>query len=264
MPEPRTKREQRQQRAAALREEQARAERRADRRTRLIIVAAVLASIVAIGVAVQASRSGGEADAAVPAGVTPPAGGLVVGATGDAAAGADPVKVDEWLDFQCPFCKQFHDAVGPTLTEMAAAGTIEVEYHPLSFIGPDSVRAANAFGCAIDAGKGQEYLDVLYANQPAENVGGFANDTLVRLGADAGLTDDSFQSCVQDDTFGGWVTNVARSGNEAGVTSTPTLFVGGQRLEADQLTVEGIQAAVAAAGGAASPAGSASPSPTAG
>jgi protein-disulfide isomerase len=239
-PRPPSQREARRQRAAALREEQQRAERRAERRTRLLIALAVLAGIVVIGVAVQASRSSGDADAAVPAGVTAPAGGLVVGPTT-----GEPVLVHEWLDFQCPFCKQFNDTVGPTLSQLAGEGTIRVEYHPLSFIGEESVRAANAFGCAIDAGRGPEYLDVLFDNQPPERTGGYTEDDLVAYGAQIGLTDDAFADCVRDDTFGGWVQNVAASGVDEQVTSTPTLIVDGQRL--DDLSLASVQAAVDAA-----------------
>jgi protein-disulfide isomerase len=238
-PGARSAKEERRQRAAALRAERERAERAAERRTRLLIALAVLAGVVAIGVAFQVSRSADE-DAPVPAGVAAPAGGLVVG-----PASGDPVRVDEWLDFQCPFCKRFHESVGPQLAELAAAGTIRIEYHPLSFIGPESVRAANAFGCAIDAGEGPAYQDVLFANQPPERTGGYTEDELIAYGAEVGLTDDAFAECVRDDTFGGWVQNVAESGNEQGVTSTPTLIVEGERLE--DLSLDSVDAAITAA-----------------
>lgn len=216
--------------AAALRAEREAAERRAVRRTRIVILATIA---IAVGIiAVIAFQTGKDtpvdANAKAPAGITVAGGGAIVGKA-DA-----PAKIDEWIDFQCPVCKVFHDQATKQIDEWVAAGKASITYHPMSFLGPESVRAANAFGCAVDQGKTQEYLDVLYKNQPPEKTGGYKQDELISWGTMV-PDQDRFTSCVKDSTFGGWVTNVATASENHGVTGTPTVEVNGKRVSGSTL-----------------------------
>jgi protein-disulfide isomerase len=174
----------------------------------------------------------------VPTGVAAPDGGVAVGEE------SAPVTVDLWIDFQCPFCRDFELASGSTLDELVADGSARLVYHPLSFLGEESERAANAFGCSVDEGRPVEYQRALFENQPAEGTGGFTVDDLIALGEQAEVTGDAFETCVADGTYDGWVANVAASQQDAGVTATPTVVVDGQTLESEQLTPEGVRAAV--------------------
>jgi protein-disulfide isomerase len=228
-------------RARELREAEQRRRRRREQLIRFGILAVVAVAILAVGILFFANRPAEDAAAALPAGISEPAAGVAIG---DESA---PVTIDLWIDFQCPFCRALEQDSGPTLQQLAADGDVVLVYHPLSFLGEESERAANAFGCAADQGRASEYLDVLFQNQPPEGTGGFTSDELVALGADAGITDTDFESCVQDETYAGWVANVAASQNQAEITATPTVFVDGEMLPADQLTPDGLRAAVAAA-----------------
>ena len=162
------------------RSEQMKAEREAaarasERRTRLLIALAVVAALILVGVAVVASQSSSGENAAVPTGVEAPGGGAPYG---DAA----PVVLDEWVDFACPACKTFNDALSSTISEQVEAGELQVYYHPLSFINAGSVRAANAFGCAVDEGLTHEYYDAVFAEQGDESGDGYTNEQLVAIG----------------------------------------------------------------------------------
>lgn len=225
-------------RARELREAEARRQRRREQLIRFGVIAGVVVVVLAVAVAIFASRPSADDSAAVPAGVTAPDGGVVVG---DESA---PVTIDLWIDFQCPFCRDFEQASGPTLDELVADASARLVYHPLSFLGEESERAANAFGCSVDEGRPSEYVRVLFENQPAEGTGGFTNEDLVALGESAGVTGGDFETCVNDGTYDGWVSNVAARQQDAGVTSTPTVVVDGQTLDAEQLTPEGVRAAV--------------------
>jgi protein-disulfide isomerase len=229
--------------ARELREAEARRQRRREQLIRFGILAVVAVAVLAVGIAILANRPGGDATARLPAGVTEPAGGVVIG---DESAA---VTVDLWIDFQCPFCRSFEQDVGPTLQQLAADGDAVLVYHPLSFLGEESERAANAFGCAADQARAGEYLTVLFENQPQEGTGGFTTEDLITLGGEAGITGSEFEGCVEDGTYAGWVANVAASQSEAGIGATPTVFVDGEMLQADQLTPDAVQAAVAATAG---------------
>jgi protein-disulfide isomerase len=125
-------------------------------------------------------------------------------------------------------------------------GRIRFEYHPIAFIGPESVAAANAAEAAGDEGKFWAYHDLLFADQAPENSGGLTTDRLLELGRQVGLTSPPFQQKVRDGTYDNWIRQVTDQASQRGVTGTPTVFVNGRQVDA-ALTAQGLQAAVNAA-----------------
>lgn len=208
-------------------EAQALRERRQERLLRFGIAAIVLVAVAVIGIVLVNRSDGPEGTGAIPtgSGVTADGDGVSVGE--DAA----PAVIEYWFDFQCPYCGQFEAENGPVLDELVADGTARVVYHPVAFIGDESHRASNAFGCAIDAGRPVEYLTELFANQPAERTGGYTEDDLVAHGASAGLTGEPFESCVRDGTYADWGQHVREAFRDAGFSVTPTVLLNGEEVE---------------------------------
>jgi protein-disulfide isomerase len=139
--------------------------------------------------------------------------------------------IDIYEDFQCPVCAQFEQLNGDYIESLIAEKKATVVYHTLSFLGPESVGAANAAACAADEGKFLDYHRLLYMNQKAENSGGWTNSVFVNVGQTAGITSQKFSSCVNNGDYLGWVTNVAAAGAKANVNSTPTVFVNGKEID---------------------------------
>jgi protein-disulfide isomerase len=246
-PESRENRRAARERMAAERDAQQAAERRRERVIRIGIIAGVL--VLVAGVTFLVWWNNRLADSfARPAGANE-LGGIVVG--------SGPVELANWEDFQCPACKLFEDAAGDTITELIDAGDITAVYYPLSFLdanlGNDaSARAANASGCAADAGKFKEFHDTVFANQPEVEGTGYTDEQLKEFGAQSGIEGDAkatFDGCVDDQTFSEWVRLVAKSGRDAGITSTPTVQVNGEDLARELYTADGIKQAVADAKG---------------
>jgi protein-disulfide isomerase len=97
-----------------------------------------------------------------------------------------------------------------------------------------SHRAIAAWGCAIDAGKTTEYHNVVFANQPTKEGTGYTQQTLLDFGTQAGITGDAFTTfsqCVNDQKYLEWSVNATQEMATAGVTSTPTAFLAGQKLD---------------------------------
>ncbi len=210
----------------------------------MIVLASVVGVIIiaaVVGILVQNSRQDSK-PVVIPANATGPDNGIVVG-----QANA-PVTVEFYEDFQCPVCKQFETTTGPTVQSLIDDGKIKAVYHMMSFIGPDSVRAANAGAAAAQAGKFKDYHDLLFANQGEENSGAFTNDRLVELGSKAGLTSPEFTTAVRSGTYDGYVAQVEDNASKRGVTGTPTVKVNGKTLTNDQLVPDAFTAAVNAAG----------------
>lgn len=143
---------------------------------------------------------------------------------------ATPV-IDVWEDPQCPACKAFETVTGEYLTSLAREGRAKVVFHTLSFIGPESVTAANAGGCAADEGKYLEFHKAIYDKQPKENSGEWTSDAMIALGAQVGITSENFKTCVKDQKYKSWTQTVARDGASKNVNQTPTLLFNNQPVD---------------------------------
>lgn len=139
--------------------------------------------------------------------------------------------IDIYEDFQCPVCAQFEQLNGDYIESLIADKKATVVYHTLSFLGAESVGAANAAACAADEGKFLDYHRLLYMNQKAENSGAWTNSVFVNVGQTAGITSQKFSSCVNNGDYLGWVTNVAAAGAKSNVNATPTVFINGKEID---------------------------------
>ena len=178
----------------------------------------------------------------VPAGATADGDGILVG--------RGPVRVDLYIDFLCPFCRQFELSSGETLASLAADGRASLAYHPMNFLDQASTtnystRATAASGCAADQGRFVEYAHALFVGQPHEGGPGLSDAELVDLAAVAGLAEKEFAACVADGPYLDWPSYVTARASQAGVGGTPTVLVAGADIspEPDAITAAVAQAA---------------------
>jgi protein-disulfide isomerase len=202
-----------------------------------VIAVVLFAGVVGFGVYPADPGSGG---VAVPAGATPT--GVTVGPA------AAPATIDVYLDFQCPACKTFEERADATIDELVAAGQAKVVYHPVAYLdrlssSRYSSRAAQASGCAADAGVFPAYVDLLFAEQPPADSAGLADERLIALGRQAGAGDE-FARCVREERYAAWTRSVTDAAAQAGVTGTPTVLVNGTAVPR---TADASRAAVAIA-----------------
>lgn len=142
-----------------------------------------------------------------------------------------PVTIIEYSDFQCPFCRRFHEDTLPAIINAyVAEGLVYFEYRNFAFIGPESVQAANASYCAGEQDMFWEYASTVFANQTGENVGAFREAQLIAFGEALGLDMDQFTSCVSSGDYLVQVEQDRQQAQQSGVTSTPSFLVNGQLL----------------------------------
>ena len=140
--------------------------------------------------------------------------------------------VDVWEDPQCPVCKYFEDANGEYIDSLIREKKATVRFHVLSFLGDESVRAANASFCAADEGQYIDFHKALYRVQsPLENSGFWSNETLVAIGSKVGITSEKFNKCVTDGQKVELVKANYDSMAKYGVQGTPTVFIDGKLWE---------------------------------
>lgn len=164
-----------------------------------------------------------------------------------------PVKIIEYADFQCPFCRNFYeDTEAQLIDTYIKTGKVYFEYHSFgNFIGAESARAAEAAYCAGDQGKFWEMHDLLFTNQGAENSGALKDDKLKALAAHLELDITKFNSCFDGGQQKGRVTQDGLDARAANVSSTPTFFVNGTEIKGAQpfsTFQQTIDAALTAAG----------------
>jgi protein-disulfide isomerase len=160
----------------------------------------------------------------------PPAEVVAPGAEAEAGK---PVKVVLYIDFICPVCKNFEAQYNEQLTSLRNEGKITVEYRALGFLDSRSTtnyssRAANAAACVVNESpeKYAEFVDALFANQPAEGGAGLSDDRLKSMASDLGV---DISSCVDEKTYRPFVKFTTKEASAIGVTGTPTVFVDGKQ-----------------------------------
>jgi protein-disulfide isomerase len=154
------------------------------------------------------------------------------------------VKVEEFSDYQCPYCKLFKDEQEPILVKnYIETGKIYFTYTAFSFLGPESIKAAEASYCAADQGKFWEYHDLIFANQAGENKGTFSRNLFVSMANDLKLDSTAFQTCIDTGANSQKVQDNIKYGKSKGVTGTPSFLVNDKLVDSSKLIAE-IEAAL--------------------
>ena len=145
---------------------------------------------------------------------------------GDAKA---RVAIIEFSDYQCPFCRRHSRNTMPKLIKDYIA-TGKVKYvlrdFPLTSIHPEAFAAAVAARCAGDQGKYKEMHDQFFAKQATLRQAQW-NDHAKAVGLDLA----AFDECMDSKKYEAVVDEDMKAGIAAGVTGTPTFFIG--PLDAD-------------------------------
>ena len=150
-----------------------------------------------------------------------------------------PVTLVEFSDFECPVCRNLHDALRGLLPNYPQVRVVFKDY-PLEQIHPWARTAALAGRCAYqqDPKAFWKMYDFIYDGQEtisAENVWGKMTD----FAAQSGLNPDPFKACMASPEAGAAVNASRDNGIQLEVGSTPTMFVNGRRIVgADAHTLE--------------------------
>jgi protein-disulfide isomerase len=138
-----------------------------------------------------------------------------------------PVTVIEYIDLQCPFCRQFETEAMPTILDnYVRKGKAKVEARVISFIGPDSQTGREAAFAAAQQNKMFNFNQLLYDNQGTENTG-WLDDNVINSAAASipGLDASRFQSDRGSEAVKNALATIDSQADKAAVRSTPTIYV---------------------------------------
>ncbi len=202
------------------------------RRLPFIIIAAVLTAALGIGAwLLLGSREFSNATA----GAQPPH------VRGDQDA---PVTLEEFGDFQCPPCGRLHPELKKLESEYGPARLrVMFRQFPLA-MHAHALEAARAAEAAGVQGQFWEMHDLLYENQAKWNEARDARQIFINFAIALGLDSERFARDMDSAQASERVERDQARGNSLGVTGTPTVFVNGREVPADDVTPTGLRAAI--------------------
>ncbi len=135
------------------------------------------------------------------------------------------VKIVEYAEAECPYCKKLHPILLRVINENAGKVALVYRHFPLT-IHPKSFTEAVALECVAEE-KGDEgfflYLEKLYEATPSNNNIDLA--ILPRLAKEMGIQEGKFSECLASDRYRQRILDDVETGIGLNVDSVPHLIV---------------------------------------
>jgi len=133
-----------------------------------------------------------------------------------------PITIVEFSDYQCPFCRRWHDEVYQNLLT-AYPGKIKFVYRnlPLTSIHPDAQGAAEAAMCAGEQNVYWQYHDKLFSSEV------LGSGAYTQYAKELNLDMTAFEACVSQEKYKKQIQADSDFALNLGISSTPTFFING-------------------------------------
>lgn len=133
-----------------------------------------------------------------------------------------PITIVEFSDFQCPYCRRFHDDTFQALLD-AYPGQVRFVYRnlPLTSIHSEALPAAIASLCANDQNAFWDYHGKLFSSET------LGEETYIQYATVLGLNVEEFSACLSSGKYDDFIQEDMDFALNLGVQSTPTFFVNG-------------------------------------
>lgn len=164
---------------------------------------------------------------------------LLAGAILSKGPESAPVTIVEFSDFQCPACKGAQSLVSSVVDQYPDQVRLVFRNFPLDSIHPYARRAAEAAVAMNTFDKFWEYNATLFDQQANWSEAASVEELdslLTKYATDLGVEEASFSAQLADEVTGQVVSGDSRLANQFGLNSTPTFFVNGKQVSAQQLS----------------------------
>ena len=133
-----------------------------------------------------------------------------------------PITLIEFSDFQCPFCRRWHEEVYEPLLA-AYPGKIRIVYRnlPLTSIHPDAFSAAEAAMCAGEQDAFWPYHEKLFSSET------LGSEVYTKYAQDLSLDMTAFEACMTEHKYQEAIQIDSDFAIDMGIRSTPTFFING-------------------------------------
>lgn len=207
------------------------------------MIAPALLRVVLSALTLAACSKAAERSSPAAGGATPAAATAAVADTGGIVALADRARIRGdssarlWVvmvsDFQCPYCRQWHDEVFASIVrEYVETRKIRMAYVHLPLSNHQhALESAEASMCAGVQGRFWEMHDAIFRTQARWSTMDSPRALFDSLAASVGVQAAPYRACVESNATRPIVLADARRVAEAGATVTPTFFIGNERVE---------------------------------
>ena len=132
-----------------------------------------------------------------------------------------PITIVEFSDYQCPYCKRWHNEVYEDLMKAYPDQIrLVIRNLPLGFH-PEALPAAQAAMCAGDQDAYWAFHDALFGDSP------LGQETYLKYAENLGLDMEAFQQCLSEERYKEFIEKDAAFAQNLGVNGTPTFFING-------------------------------------
>ena len=155
------------------------------------------------------------------------------------------VQIIEYSAYGCFFCKALHDS-GEIEHLIETYDDVQYIFRNVPLITENDRLGAEVAQCALDQGDEAFWAihSAIFALTTEEFVDASESD-LIELGGEVGANTAALEICMRENRHEVTVDHWENEGRRAQITSTPTLFVNGQRVDRASLEAA-VQAALAA------------------
>ncbi|MGH9767916.1 MAG: DsbA family protein [Blastocatellia bacterium] len=195
-----------------------------------VIIAAVLAA--SIGAGFWMFRSAQTQLSATPTPISSPS------ASPNVATSNGVVTIEEFGDYQCPPCGALHPALNTLKTEYGGRIRLVFYHYPLTQIHKHALNASYVAAAAGLQGKFWEMHNLLYENQSLWSEAPDFRPIAINFARQIGLDVARFTQDMDGLKVMALVEADTRRASALGVNSTPTVFINGQLIQNDNLTIE--------------------------
>lgn len=141
------------------------------------------------------------------------------------------VKIVEYSDLECPFCKRFHETMNQVMNEYGKSGQVAWIYRhlPLDQLHSKARTESEASECAAKLGGNEKfwvYIDRLFQATPSNN--GLDLSLLPEIAEQIGLNRIDFEKCMNDGIFKAKIDESIAEGARAGAQGTPYSIIIGK------------------------------------
>lgn len=137
-----------------------------------------------------------------------------------------PVKIVEFSDLECPFCKRFHTTMQQVVKEYDGKVAWVYRHFPLDNLHSKARKEAEATECAAELGGNDAfwaYTDRLFEVTPSNN--GLNLDDLPGIAEAIGLNREKFQECLDSGRYKNRIASDLADATNSGGQGTPYSIV---------------------------------------
>lgn len=142
------------------------------------------------------------------------------------------VKIIEYSDTECPFCKRFHPTMQQAVREYPGKVAWVYRHLPLRSLHSKAAKEAEATECANELGGNDKfwaYLDKMFEVTPSND--GLDLAQLPQIATDVGLDRAKFETCLNSGKYAQRVSDDENDATSAGARGTPFSIVLGTKGE---------------------------------